>query len=208
MVKPISEIRRPEIVQGAISALNKYGLSMISYDLIAEEAEMSRHLIRHYFANPEDLMVAVCDGIAAAHKEALAQGVVVADKTERLSLFLDLYFGLLSDKGLSKPDDDSAYDAMMSIATGSEAVRKCLYEQQCLLQFTIAHEVQISFPTLSQQACRELGFLFVSLLHGHWRMVATLGFSPDHAAISRAAMDRLIASYVANYDDPELGPPG
>lgn len=203
MVRPISEIRKPEIVQGAIAALNKHGLSMISYDLIAEEADMSRQLIRHYFPNPADLMIAVCDGLAAAHKEALAEGIVTADVTKRLPLFLDMYFGLLEDKGLAMPADRSAYDAMISIATGSEAVRKCLHEQKSLLQFTIAHEVKISYPQLSQQACRELGYLFIALLYGHWRMVSTIGFSKEHHAISRGAIDRLIASYVANYDEPE-----
>ena len=83
MVRPISEVRKPEIVQGAIAALNKHGLAMISYDLIAEEADMSRQLIRHYFPDQEDLMIAVCDGLAAAYREAMARGVVSASFSQR-----------------------------------------------------------------------------------------------------------------------------
>lgn len=203
MVKPISEIRKPEIVAGAIAALNKHGLSAISYDLIAEEADMSRQLIRHYFPKPDALMVSVCDGLAAAYRDTLARGIIAADASKRLPMFLDFYFDLLAGQDLAKPRDDAAYDAMLAIATSNEGVRQNLHDQYALLQMTVAHEVQISFPGLSQNACREVGFVFVSLMYGHWKMVATLGFSEDHNAISRAAMDRLVASYVAHYADPD-----
>ncbi len=200
MVKPISEIRKPEIVQGAIGALNKHGLSMISYDLIAEEADMSRQLIRHYYPDPQLLMVAVCDALAAAHREALTVEIVNVEVDERLEFFLDFFFDALADKSSWKPKNHAAYDAMMSIATGSETVRKCLYEQHSLLQYTIAHEVRVSYPSLSQNACREIGYLFITLLYGHWRMVASLGFSDAHNQISRDAINRLIRSYMSADD--------
>ncbi|MGY9047205.1 MAG: TetR family transcriptional regulator, partial [Rhodobacterales bacterium] len=81
MVKPIADIRRPAIVQAAIRTIGKHGLPTPSYDLIAQEAEMSRQLVRHYFPNPEELMVSVCDGLAAAYEEALAEGILNADKS-------------------------------------------------------------------------------------------------------------------------------
>ena len=65
MPKPISEVRKPEIVEAAFNAILKNGLPHISYDLIAQEADMSRQLIRHYFPDPIELMVAVCDRLAA-----------------------------------------------------------------------------------------------------------------------------------------------
>lgn len=211
MVTPISDVRKPAIVQAAIRTIGKHGLPIPSYDLIAEEAEMSRQLIRHYFPDPEALMVSVCDGLAASYKEALMQGILKADRTERLPMFLDFYFDFLAGEGLAKPADDQVYDAMFSLAAASEKVRKNLHDQYALLQFTIAHEVQISHPTLSQPACREIGYLFVAIMYGHWKLVATLGFSPDHNAVARSAIDRLIASYRDHYDnpdDPDGPPPG
>lgn len=145
---------------------------MPSHDDIAEAAGMSRQLVRHYFPNPETIMLGVCDALAASYREALTRGVLVGATTSRL-------------------------------ATGSEAVRKNLREQYDLLHHVIAHEVQISHPELNQKACREIGFLFVSLMYGHWKMVATLGFSDAHNRVSRQAMDRLIDSYLQNYQDPD-----
>ncbi|PIL18726.1 hypothetical protein P775_19330 [Puniceibacterium antarcticum] len=195
MVKPIADIRRPAIVQAAIRTIGKHGLPTPSYDLIAQEAEMSRQLVRHYFPNPEELMVSVCDGLAAAYEEALAEGILNADKSGRLSLFLDFYFNFLAGENLAKPMDDGVYDAMMSLATGSEKVRQSLHNHYAQLQSTIAQEVRVNDPSLSRSACHEIGYLFVTLIYGHWKMVASLGFSENNNRVAREAVDRLIASY-------------
>ncbi|MEO3388742.1 TetR/AcrR family transcriptional regulator [Mesorhizobium sp. CAU 1741] len=204
MPKPISEIRKPEIIDAAFAAIKKHGLPMPSYDQIASEAGMSRQLIRHYFPTIESLLVALGDALAAKYRELLMRGILDANVTERLPMFLDFYFDFLSGKGLGKPADDAVYDALFSLSVASEPIRKNLHDQYSLLQWTIAHEVQISNPGLSQNACREIGFLFVSLMYGHWKMVATLGFSGDYHKVTRAALDRILASYNAHYEDPDL----
>mgnify|MGYP003662144280 CR=1 FL=1 len=206
MPKPISEIRKPEIVEAAFKAIKKHGLPMLSYDQIAQEADMSRQLIRHYFPDPEELMIALCDALAASYREALMQGILHAKTTERLPMFLDFYFNFLEGEGLGKPDDDGVYDALFALSARSQAVRENLREQYHMLQHTIAHEVQISHPQLSQRACREIGYLFVCLMYGHWKMVATLGFSERHHKVTRASLDRIIESYLAHYQDPDLVP--
>ena len=203
MAKPLAEYRKPEIVAATLLAINEDGLPMPSYDRIAQHAGMSRQLIRHYFPDPEKLMVAVCDAMAASYREALMKGIIQTGRTERLPLFLDFYFNFLADRGLRKPEDDAVYDAMFSLAQGSATIRNTLAEQYNELRQTIAQEVQISHPQLSQRACREIGFLFVSLMYGHWKMVATLGFSTEYNKVTRAALDRIILSYLDKYEDPE-----
>lgn len=204
MPKPIAAIRKPEIIQAAMKAISKNGLSMLSYDQIAQEADMSRQLIRHYFPDPEGLMVAICDSLAAAYRDRLKRGILDANSPQRLPMFLDFYFNFLEGKGLAKPADDAVYDAMFSLATGSRAVRENLHEQYTLLQHVIHNEVQISYPDLSQNACKEIGYLFVSLMYGHWKMVATLDFSEKYHLVTRRALDRIIESYITHYDDPDL----
>jgi AcrR family transcriptional regulator len=210
MPKSAADIRKPEIVQAAIAALQKEGLPLPAYDTIAREADMSRQLIRHYFPDPEELMLAVCDALAAAYRDCMMKGIIAAGTTERLPVFLDFYFDFLSGAGVPKPVDDRVYDAMVSLATGSKRIRQTLNAQYTLLQHVIAHEIQISYPQMNQKACRELGFLFVSLMYGHWKMVASLGFSDDNNRVTRDALDRLITSYREHYVDPDLAepPPG
>ncbi len=199
MAKKIADIRRPEIVKALYRAIERDGISLPSYDQIAKEGEMSRQLIRHYFASSDDMAVALCDALAAAYKDCLMKGIIAADDSRRLSVFLDFYFNFLSDKGLPKPADDVVYDAMFALASTNPAVRKNLHDQYTLLQMTLAHEIQISYPDLHQNGCRELGYLIVIVMYGHWKMVASLDFSNDYNRVSRDALDRLIASYTANY---------
>ncbi len=199
MAKKIADIRRPEIVKALYRAIERDGISLPSYDQIAKEGEMSRQLIRHYFASSDDMAVALCDALAAAYKDCLMKGIIAADDSRRLSVFLDFYFNFLSDKGLPKPADDVVYDAMFALASTNPAVRKNLHDQYTLLQMTLAHEIQISYPDLHQNGCRELGYLIVIVMYGHWKMVASLDFSTDYNRVSRDALDRLIASYTANY---------
>jgi AcrR family transcriptional regulator len=201
--RKIAEIRRPEIVQALYEAIRTEGISLPSYDQVAKHGDMSRQLIRHYFARSEDMALMLCDTLADTYRDCLMRGIVAADESRRLPVFLDFYFGFLSEKGLPKPADDAVYDALFALAGTNEKVRANLHGQYDLLQWTLAHEIQISHPELHQTACRELGFLVVALMYGHWKMVATLGFSDSFNRVSRHAIDRLIASYLADYTPPE-----
>ena len=194
---------KPEIIQAAFRAIAQGNLPMPSYDAIAKEAGISRQLVLHYFPEPQEMMLMLCDALAASYRELLAKGILEAQSHERLALFLDFYFGFLEGRGLAKPADDAVYDAMVALAAGSEEVRTNLREQYSLLRHVMAHEVQISNPTIPQKACREIGYLFVSLMYGHWKMVASLGFPVEHNRVAREAMDRIIESYGARYVDPD-----
>ncbi|MEO1542173.1 MAG: TetR/AcrR family transcriptional regulator [Pseudomonadota bacterium] len=200
MAQRIADIRRAEIVDACMRTLQTTGVALPVYDKIATEADMSRQLVRHYFSDPEELMVAVCDALAAEYKRRLAEGILAAKSTERLDLFLDFYFGLVTTTGHSKPVDDTIYDAMMALAATHPRVKQNLTDGYGLLRLTVAHEIQISHSDLPQRACEELAHLFVALMYGHWKMAVSLDVSPDMNFAAREAMDRLITSYVERYD--------
>lgn len=203
MAKKIADFRKPEIVRALFAAVKAHGVSLPGYGEIATQGGMTRQLVRHYFPDPEDLAVALCNHLADSYRECLMRGILMAQKSERLNTFLDFYFGFLAEKGIAKPADDEVYDALVALSAASPRVRTNLRDQYRLLQATIAHEVQISHPTLPQRACSDLGFLLVALMYGHWKMVASLGFSDEMNRVSRDAMDRLIDSYVARWTDPD-----
>lgn len=203
MAKKIADIRRPEIVQALYDAIEKDGISLPSFDQVAHAGDMSRQLVRHYFTNIDDIAVALCDALAAAYRDCLMMGIIGADDSRRLKVFLDFYFNFLTEKGLSKPADDVVYDAMFALASSNERVRENLSDQYSLLQMTLAHEIQISYPDLPQSGCKELGYLVVIIIYGHWKMVASLGFSTDYNRVSREALDRLIESYTLRYTEQD-----
>lgn len=188
--------KRARIVEAAFAVLMKSGLPPLSFDAIANEAGVSRQLVRYYFESAEDLMVELCDRLADSYRQALIDNAARLDDSNRLEMFLDFYFDILD--GAPKPKDDQAYDAMMSLATGSARIRTNLRGQYTLLGQVLAHEFRVANPGLSLRACEELSYLFVCLMYGHWKMVATLGVSTSHNRVTRAAMDRLIRDYGLN----------
>lgn len=182
-----------QILKGAFNVLLREGLPHLSYGSVAEAAGVTRQLVRYYFPDPEDLMLALCDQLADTYREALVDSVAQSEGSARLDLFFDFYFDLL--EGPRKPRDDQVYDALFSLAAASPRVRDNLRGQYTLLGQVLAHELRLQYPDIPLPACFEISYLFVTIMYGHWKMVATLGLNESHKHVARRAIDRLIASY-------------
>lgn len=185
--------RASAIIDGAFKVLMAEGLPHLSYKHIAEASGLTRQLVRYYFPDPDDLMLALCDRIAGVYRETLIQGMVGREGKDRIDLFLDFYFDLL--EAPRKPRDDQVYDALMSLAARSDRVKSNLRQQYTLLGHVVSHELRQAFPEIPLPVCEQISFVFVSLMYGHWKMVASLGLSEDHKHITRQSLDRLLESY-------------
>lgn len=186
--------RKQRIVEAAFRVAMTRGVQDLRFDVVAKQAGLSRQLLRYYFDSPEALMIALCDHLAGAYRQALVSGAARVDDKKRLDFFFDFFFDMLEDQ--PKPRDDQAYDAMFAVATGNPAVRKNLHGQYGLVGHVLSHELQVSHPDLATQDCLELSYLFVCVMYGHWKMVATLGYNEDHRYVARRAIDRLLQSYL------------
>lgn len=188
-----SEKTRVAILKAAYDLLRESGLPAVSYSAIAETGGISRQLVRYYFKTSDELMYALCDQLAEANRQSILAGLNDIGERSRIEYLLDFFFDALEGGG--KPDDDQVYDAMFSLAAGSEGLRENLRGQYTLLGEVVAHELGQEYPDLADQDASELAYLFVCIMYGHWKMVATLGFSDHHRSIARRSIDRLIASY-------------
>lgn len=184
---------RAVIIKAAYDILRENGLPSISYAAVAEAGGVSRQLVRYYFKSPDDLMYALCDYLAEQLRHYVLDGSDDLGGRTRLEYLMDSFFHLI--EGKPKPDNDQQYDALVALSAGSSGIKENLRGQFTLLGEVVRHEINAEYPEMSQQTCEELAYLFVSLMHGHWRLVASLGFHEDHNRISRQAMDRLFASY-------------
>jgi len=186
--------RKKDIIDAAFRVLMDQGLPTLSFDTIAEECGLSRQVVRYHFKDSDRLMMALLDHLAGLYRDTMIASVISAKGSERLSLFLDFYFDLID--GMPKPRDDQVYDALMALSAGSPQIRSTLRMQYTLLGQVLSHEFELEYPNLGYQKANELSFLFVNLMYGHWKMVASLGLHEDHKYVTRRAMDRLIDSYV------------
>jgi len=169
------------------------GLPHVSYDNVAQASGLTRQLVRYYFPDPDDLMLAMCEKIATVYREALIQGMIGRDEDDRVNFFLDFFFDILESP--RKPRDDQVYDALMSLSARSDRIKTNLRDQYSLLGQVISHELRQQYETIPLPVCEQISFVFISMMYGHWKMVASLGLSEEHKFITRQAMDRLLESY-------------
>lgn len=183
-----------EIRNGAFAVLLSEGLPYLSYDRIAQEAGVTRQLVRYHFPDPETLMLDVCEHLAALYRDILINSMSQKSGADRLTVFFDFYFDLL--EGTAKPRDDQVYDALFSLAAKSEPIRTHLREQYQLLGTVLSHELRQVHLSLSIESCEEIAYLLITIMYGHWKMVATLGMPETNNKVARRAIDRLLASYL------------
>ena len=193
--------RKKEILGATFRVLMDQGLPTLSFDAIAAECNLSRQVVRYHFKDSDTLMIALLDYLAALYRDSMVANVMHAKGENRINLFIDFYFNMLD--GMEKPKDDQVYDALMALAAGSPKIRTTLRMQYTLLGHVLSHEFALAYPNLGPRKSSELSFLFVNLMYGHWKMVASLGLSDAHKHITRRAMHRLIDSYV--HDRVEMG---
>lgn len=190
--------KKVQILQAATALIRDQGIQSLSFEAIAAKAGLSRQLVRYYFSDMDALIVSLCEFLGNGYRDILVAGIVEVSQVNRLNFFLDFFFDLAD--GHPMPDNLEAYDSLLAYAVGSDALKDRLCDQYKTLGQVIIHELAIAHPELDGQACEELSFVFVSLMHAHWSFVASLGYSRDHSRLARSAMDRLIASYVSDTD--------
>ena len=186
--------KKTEILSAAANLLSQRGIQGFSFENVADEAGLSRQLVRYYYPDLETLIVELCDHLAGTYRDILVTGIVEIGEVERLKFFLDFFFDLAD--GHPMPVNLEAYDGMVAYAVGSDALKDRMCGQYRLLGQVMVHELAIAHPELTSSACEELSFMFVSMMHAHWSFVASLGYSREHSVLARQAMDRLIESYV------------
>ena len=197
----LAQDRKTQILRAATQLIKDRGLQALSFEAVAAEVGLSRQLVRYYFTDLDMLIVALCDHLGTGYREILVAGIVQVSQVQRLGFFLDFFFDLAD--GHPMPDNLEVYDSLLAYAVGSDDLKTRLCDQYKTLGQVIVHELAIAHPELEGQACEELSFLFVSMMHAHWSFVASLGYSRDHSRLTRNAVDRLIASYIS---DPAKAP--
>lgn len=186
--------KKIQFLAAATRLMRARGLQALSFEAVAAEAGLSRQLVRYYYADLNALIVALCDHFGNGYREALVAGIVEIKQVERLSFFLDYFFGLSAEHPM--PDNLEVYDSLLAFAVGSGALRDRLCDQYRTLGQVITHELAIVHPELDGHSCEELSFVFVSMMHAHWSFVASLGYSWEHGRLMRESMEWLIAWYV------------
>jgi AcrR family transcriptional regulator len=194
MSKSEDAARQKEIVEAAANVLVRYGLSALPYDLIAAEAGTTRQQIRKFYPDPDDLLSDLCNTVSRWYDEILDRELASISKTKHLEFLLNFYFSVPSGQVAQRRQDDMVIDALLALSAKFEGVKEELIAHYQNTQQRIAKAIKAAHRDIKPKKCDEIGFQIVCLFFGHFKMVASLNFSPDYCSVSRAAADRLVAA--------------
>lgn len=189
-----NDFRREEILDASFRTLEKYGLAAVSYDLIAEEAGCSRQLLRRRYPDAEILMVGIVETVFEQFYGLVMGNISEQKITHRLPIYMDFF---LQSASLEDGPPSSTFDSLFALTAGSEAVREAMRNAHQILVDIFATELLMDHPELELQKRSELGYLFVCLSTGYWRMMSSLDFPEQFSTSARSAMQSIIDSYVA-----------
>ncbi|CAM1365428.1 TetR family transcriptional regulator [Tenacibaculum xiamenense] len=91
--KPLTDIRQEEIINAFYNTAIKYGLENASIGKVAEEMQISKGLVLHYFKNKEELVLALNSFILERYLEFLTNSSKYEmTSKENIEAYIDLLF--------------------------------------------------------------------------------------------------------------------
>lgn len=195
MPRRIAEERRAGILAAVAETLQAEGLPFPSYDRVAGHAALSRQLVRHYFPDPEGLMVSACQKVTASYLAEIARHLEAVDDEEGLTRLIDLCLDGAGARDEVPPPP--AFESLIALARSSPAVRDALKAEVRALRSLFSREVGRAHPQLAPEEREEVAHLLVAQLLGHWTMSDALALRPGDPGSARAAMQGIVSAYTA-----------
>ncbi len=184
----LAELRRPQLLEAYARSLLKHGSEGATLDRIAEEAGVTRGLVRHYLGNRVDVDRALLDHVRERYVnrlQALGEGRPPA---ERLRTLLEAVFA----KETSDPTA-RLVDTLIGASADDPVLRERLREMYLELEHLLDSELAAAHPG-SEPAARRRTAYGILCLAGMDESLADLGFPPDRTASAKACAEQLIAS--------------
>jgi AcrR family transcriptional regulator len=184
----LGQVRRPQILQAFEACLIRYGLEGTTLDRVAEEAGMTRGLVRYYLGNRDEVLRALGVHIRDRYSVWL-QELVAADRSkDRLSSVLDALL-----LGHVPRDLYLVSDALFSVAVRDPELAAVLRETYMEFERTIDTELAAALPDADPRARRQVALAILCLAFATPDLRA-MGFPADRQTAARSTADRLVES--------------
>jgi AcrR family transcriptional regulator len=201
MARPsLAEVRRPELLDAYARSLLKHGSEGATLDRIAEEAGVTRGLVRHYLGNRKDVDRALLDHIRERYVHGLQALGVGRSRAERLPAILAGIF-----PGLSGDPTARLVDTLLGASADDAVLRERLREIYVELERLLESELSAAYPTSRRAARRQVAYGIVCLA-GMNESLIELGMPADRSRAARACAEHLVASLSMEGMAPAQGP--
>ncbi len=183
----LADVRKPQILDAYARCLVTHGLEGSTLDRIAEEAGVTRALVRHYLGNREDVdraLVSYLRERGVAWFEGLGAGL---PPSERLPAIVDAMF----ERGSEQPGQ--VVDTLLGASSEDPMLRVLLREMYLEFEHLLDSELAATYPDAEPARRREVAYSILCLAGMHGSL-ADLGFPANRRAAVTASAHRLVAT--------------
>jgi AcrR family transcriptional regulator len=183
----LADVRRPQLLDAYVRSILRYGPDGTTLDRVAEEAGVTRALVRHYLGNRRDV-----DRALVAHIRDRTVGWVRGvgaglPPRERVTAMLDGLFG-----GQEPELPARVVDALLGASSRDPVLEGLLREMYLALEHLFAEELAAAFPGADPEARHRVAYAILCLA-GMDSSLSELGFPADRHRFARSTAESLLA---------------
>lgn len=193
--RDLSDERRPHIVAAAKRAITKYGVDGATQERIAEEAGMSRALIRHYLGNRDAVLDAVWDETVGEYLVAVEETTSITDPPAEVEHAVSRFL----ESSFVYEEDDAIILAFLHESRKNERIRARTHATYARVEENLSRLMRAASPTLPEA---EL------VTRAHALMALSMGALMLDLLQPKAARAHLLTGLASSLvpRDPERGP--
>lgn len=186
--KSLAAKRREELLDAFERCIVKFGLEGTSLEQIADEAGMTRSIIRHYIGNRDALVDALIERIIQQTTAQLQQDYEGLKPAESLQYTLDSMFG---PHPTLNPHDKIIIDILMTAQERYPRAKRMLVALFEGIVQSFADDLARVYPQATPSQCRQVAYAILCLAEMHGSFM-WLGMNARYNADARAAAEALL----------------
>lgn len=185
--KDLTEERTAEILDAFARCMIKYGLDT-SLEQVAEEAGMTRSIIRHYIGNREEVVNTLIERITREYLAELRAEAAQIPRENMIAATLDYLFTPEDD-----PDgtDKLIFDVMMTGKDRYPKAKQVLIEMFEALIEMFAADLRRAYPQAEAARCQDVAYTVIALAMSN-ESLAWAGVDARYNTAARASAEALI----------------
>lgn len=187
--KNLTEERTGEILEAFARCMVRYGLDT-SLDQVAEEAGMTRSIIRHYIGNREEVVNALVERITTEFLAELRAEAAQIPQEQMIAATLDYLF---SEEPGYDDTDKLIFDVIMTAKDRYPQAKHSVIMMFEELVSIFAADLAHAYPQAEASHCRDVAYSILALAMSNESLVWA-GMDSHYSAKARASAEVLIHS--------------
>jgi len=186
--KSLAKERREQLLDAFERCIVKYGLEGTSLEQVAEEAGMTRSIIRHYIGNRDELVNALIERIIQQYTQQLtAQYADLSPEASVRKTIEDMF----ANKSVISTHDKIIIDVLMSAKERYPRAKSMLTQMYEVIIASFADDLKRAYPHAAPEKCRQVAYSLICLSEMNESFM-WLGMQPQYNTDARAVTDDLL----------------